>query len=524
MSLTIDSDVIETDKVKAFENSDGTVVLEDKVNANQLKLNDDVTLADVASHLIDSDNPHTTTLEQARSEDNQLSGAVDAGGNDLTDVGALSVEDLNNDIQLREKVTGGSGTKDNPYTVDESVIDGRSGLVRVGEGYFETDGFSTDPSLDYSNDEGVYFLGHGPHVSALEHVDGTSPVIKINSDSGGNFSGAYRLQVFGAGDGVGDANLIEDLGDTIDSIWSYLYVRYGGGDAIRLGSSASGSRIQNCWLETCSGYGLNMQGGDRAKVSNCHIVGNDAGQVYADVSKSNFSNLTLDGGGHGIELPAGASRNTISNVYVENVVDNAIQVDGDTNVISNIRNSGADISFRVDGSDNQLTKLVSTAPRKWGVFVNGARNFASNIFVDGGRSDLASIRLNSSGNRLSDVYIYDSDDLGGYGLYISDTNQNHIDGLYYSPGIGKTLQIDANSRLNVIDNLYGLTWGDITDNGNRTLINRWGTNDGDPSAGSGQWAGEVEYAGAMGATIWDTSTSPWTPYEAQPDGASWVAV
>lgn len=93
MPLNIDSDVIETDKIKAFEDSNGTVILEDKVNDNQLKLNDDVTMADVASHLVASDNPHTTTLEQARSEDNQLSGAVNADGNDVTSVGALGAEE-----------------------------------------------------------------------------------------------------------------------------------------------------------------------------------------------------------------------------------------------------------------------------------------------------------------------------------------------------------------------------------------------------------------------------------------------
>jgi len=46
----------------------------------------------VTSHLVATDNPHTTTLEQARSEDNQLSGPVDADGNDLTNVGAVGTE------------------------------------------------------------------------------------------------------------------------------------------------------------------------------------------------------------------------------------------------------------------------------------------------------------------------------------------------------------------------------------------------------------------------------------------------
>ena len=94
MPLNIDSDVIETDKIKAYEDSTGTVVLEDKVNNTQVKLNDDVTMADVASHLVADTNPHATTLEQARAEDNQLSGAVDAGGNDVTNVGALGTDRL----------------------------------------------------------------------------------------------------------------------------------------------------------------------------------------------------------------------------------------------------------------------------------------------------------------------------------------------------------------------------------------------------------------------------------------------
>jgi hypothetical protein len=93
---TLDEQLFETDNIKAYEDSAGTVILEDTVNGNQLELDDDVTMGDVASHLVADTNPHTTTLEQARSEDNQLSGPVDAGGNDLTNVGTADAEVLNN--------------------------------------------------------------------------------------------------------------------------------------------------------------------------------------------------------------------------------------------------------------------------------------------------------------------------------------------------------------------------------------------------------------------------------------------
>lgn len=75
----------------------------------------------------------------------------------------------------------------------------------------------------------------------------------------------------------------------------------------------------------------------------------------------------------------------------------------------------------------------------------------------------------------------------------------------------------------VVDGLRGVPYDRVTDDGNRTLINRWGTNDGDPNL-TGEWNGHADYAGAMNATIWDTMTTPWTAYRAQPDGRNWVAL
>jgi hypothetical protein len=89
---TIDEQLFETDKIKVYEDSNGTVVLEDTVNGNQIELDDDVTMADVASHLAAGDNPHTTTLEQARAEDNQLSGPVSVG-DDIATTGGTTVWD-----------------------------------------------------------------------------------------------------------------------------------------------------------------------------------------------------------------------------------------------------------------------------------------------------------------------------------------------------------------------------------------------------------------------------------------------
>jgi len=105
MTISFEDETVETDDFKLFEDNNGTVILEDKTNGNQLELDDDVTMADVASHLVAGDNPHLTTLEQARAEDNQLSGSVDADGNDVTNVGALGAGEVQ--IGGGDAVTGG---------------------------------------------------------------------------------------------------------------------------------------------------------------------------------------------------------------------------------------------------------------------------------------------------------------------------------------------------------------------------------------------------------------------------------
>ena len=74
----------------------------------------------------------------------------------------------------------------------------------------------------------------------------------------------------------------------------------------------------------------------------------------------------------------------------------------------------------------------------------------------------------------------------------------------------------------VVDGLRGVPYDRVTDDGNRTLINRWGTNDGDPNL-TGEWNGHADYAGRMGATFRDTSGVSWAPYVVSSAG-DWVEV
>lgn len=74
---------------------------------------------------------------------------------------------------------------------------------------------------------------------------------------------------------------------------------------------------------------------------------------------------------------------------------------------------------------------------------------------------------------------------------------------------------------NVFRDIEGISIAETAD-GARTLVNGKGTNNGDPSA-EGDWNGHADYAHKQDATVWNTSTSPSTPYKADENG-NWVAV
>lgn len=49
--------------------------------------------SDLSDHVDDTGNPHETTLEQARSEDNTLSGNINFSGNDASNVGSIDADE-----------------------------------------------------------------------------------------------------------------------------------------------------------------------------------------------------------------------------------------------------------------------------------------------------------------------------------------------------------------------------------------------------------------------------------------------
>lgn len=82
-----------------------------------------VDAAELALHTGDTSNPHTVTLEQARTAGNTLSGSIDMGGNAINNVGAGS---LGTDAAQRQWVTDQINSKVSGLDWQDSVLERRA--------------------------------------------------------------------------------------------------------------------------------------------------------------------------------------------------------------------------------------------------------------------------------------------------------------------------------------------------------------------------------------------------------------
>lgn len=469
---------------------------------------------------------------------NPATAHVDFDNYDAQNVGELDsqsvrTEQLNNIPWMRNLVTGGSGTRNDSYLVDEAVTDGYNGKIEFGKGWFETSGLVTDDSFDWS-DSATTFAGDGIRTTTLYHEDGTSPTIDIQS-GGGNFGGVTDMTVYGAdaaidepspdssNSDIGTAPIVRSDGP-IDSQFRNVIIRYGGGDCLVIEGSASGTRVQNTWLENVEGWGLRLEGGNRPRVINTHAVGNAAGQLYTAADDTHFVACSTSAGtssGPGIELDSD-SNNIVS--YVSGTLGSSAILINEGTSDNHILGAISDSAQTLIENRGEATKIafagVTNTTRQAINQLQGTLHAAHITIHDWCRSSGAyeAIRLNSDGNSLHNINVHKSDTQSGEDVLIINGSNNYINGLHLGESIEDTDLIDIQSGSdNVIENLTGFNWTQIADSGTRTLINGYGTNSGDPRT-EGEWNGSASYAGKIGATVWDTTTSPWTAYEATPEG------
>lgn len=424
---------------------------------------------------------------------------------------------------------GGSGTPNDPWVLNDDVL-AEPGRVMLDAGSFTTpsSGLSTASDIDYER-WSVWLQGAGVRTTALQKAPGSDQhMLSFTSDQKGNFGGASGMGLFGSyPDGSETAgHLLHANGNIFDLLFSNLIVRYGWRDGIRIEPSASGTRIRNCWIENNGGWAVNLGGGTRAKLSNLHVISSRQGGINFRTSTSQLSNTSFYNCGPSLRLDSTDS--AVANCYVT-IPDGGIAIDElascRSNTFTNVSTFETSIAVRAAGNESSYSNMnlrwtTGPAMRIPGddVTVTGL----DVVNVGSAQGGLPAVDITGNGVRVTGMSVaqkaspfkgnYRLARIAGDGVVLSDVN---------AKGGPWGVTIDAATEA-VLDNVRGLDRSKVRDRGTRTLINGDGTNAGDPRSG-GEWNGHGGYAHSMGATVWDVTTTPWTPYRADGDG-NWLAV
>lgn len=416
---------------------------------------------------------------------------------------SVEAEAINAVSQARARSDSGAGTEDDPFVVSEDLLQATESTVAFGPGWFETGGLATAADAAFE-ETSVYLEGEGVRTTTLRHAEDapSTPTVHFRG-SGGNFGGVRDMTVYGAGEGeagAGSAHIVQSDGEIIDHQFENVIFRYGGGDVLHLESSASGTRVQNAWLENAPGWALYLGGGSRPKVNGVHTAGTGGG-IRMEGTGGNFSDLTLTylRGETGVSTTS--SRNNFSNVIVRLQVDRGFEIRGANTTVSNV--------------------LVEESNRE-ALYVAGTSAISNVVAKDCGADGASVLRVLADGTTVSNLWATRTDTEYSERLLDVDANRCRIDGVGGDESADWEVRIRPGATENVVDGLRGVPYDRVSDDGTRTLVNRWGTNDGDPNL-TGEWRDHAEYAGRMGATIWDTSGFEWTPYVVSPAG-DWIEI
>lgn len=424
-------------------------------------------------------------------------------------------------------VDGGNGSPGDPWVLQDDVLD-EPGVVVLDAGSFTTDedGLATSMDVDYER-WSVWLRGAGVRTTELRKRSGSSQnLLSFVNDDTGNFGGVRDMALYGSYPNGEEStgHLLHSNGAIIDLMLSNLIVRYGWRDGIRIETSSSGTRIHNCWVENNGGWAINLGGGTRAKLSNLHVVTSENGGINFNPDVSQLSNASFYNCAPSLRVDSEDSE--VANCYFT-LPDGGIAVD---EVDSSRSNSFANLSVfethvgvraAAPGSDYANVNLRWSTGEAMRISGDGVTVTGLNV-VDAGsaRGGLPALDVSGDDVRITGATFAQENDpftnthrlarISGDGVVVSDV---------VARGGPWGLVVDGATET-VLDNVRGLSREKVSDGGTRTLINGTGTNDGDPRS-AGEWNDHGDYAHVMGATVWDVSTSPWTPYRADGEG-TWL--
>ncbi len=241
---------------------------------------------------------------------------------------------------------------------------------------------------------------------------------------------------------------------------------------------------------------LSLADGANDNVINVNIPPNESGNFGKIAKMAVYGNRANNTAGNGIQWSGRVIDPILDQIIVRYCTDTAIRGAGS---VSGLRLS----NFWAENSEKGVYLNGGSRQKVWCGHVIG--NDDNGFTTEGDRGNYSSLTIYDNGN---------------FGLVLAGANRNLFTNVLVTDNENDDIYIGENCTDNVISG-RGFTWSTVRDQGTRTVLNGWGTNTGDPNA-TGEWHGCAEYAGSLGATIWDTTTSPWTPYTSTPNG-EWVA-
>jgi archaellum component FlaG (FlaF/FlaG flagellin family) len=423
--------------------------------------------------------------------------------------------------------TSGSGTVDDPWILDDSAMQ-TPGVLWMDEGEFRSDGLTTSSDIDYE-ETNIWLRGAGTRATSLTKGSEDGHLVAFDDDGeSGNFGGVTDMAVYGEypEDGTrSEGHLVYSNGDVFDLTLENLIVRYGWEDAIHIAPSASGTRLHNLWAENSGGWAVWVDGGTRAKASDLHIVNCKDGGLHFEVSSSHVEGVSVYLCWPGMEF---ACRYTeVSDGYIVKTLEGVALHDADAsreNKFTNFSIVNSKTAVQAAGTDSMFTNfgVRDTREQAFRVSADGVQINGLDV-INFGKAGTAALRLAGDNAYVANVTLDQRDD--GYDsttIARIEGDRTVLNGVVGHGNREWSIEVANGATETVLANVAGVARSAVTDRGTRTLFNGEGTNGGDPAAG-GEWNGHGDYAHDMGAVVWDTSTSPWTPYRADGDG-NWLSL
>ncbi|WP_101297117.1 right-handed parallel beta-helix repeat-containing protein [Halegenticoccus soli] len=425
--------------------------------------------------------------------------------------------------------TAGRGTADDPWVVDDAIVNA-PGLVFLDEGEFVSEGLRTTADIDYE-ETSIWLTGVGTRTTSLtKDPSSDRHLIEFDNDGdSGNFGGVRNMGVYGEfpHDGTrSKGHLIYSSGDIFDLTFENLIVRYGWEDGVHIAPSASGTRMHNCWVENNGGWAVWIDGGTRAKLSDLHIINSKDGGLHFEPSQSHVTGLSVFHCWPGVEIDCSGTEVSdcwIGRSYITEEGEGGVALHelsgAGNNRFANLAVVEADVGILAEGRNSQYAN----------VGVRDTQQQAVRVASDG--VSVTGLRITDFGKRGQNVPALDvqADDCQVNTLAVAQRSKEYAGEVVARvEGRGNVLsnvkaegnrpwRIRVSGKENVLQNVHGVARSNVVDDGVRTIVNGEGTNRGNPNS-TGEWAGHGDYARDTGATVWDTTTAPWTPYKADGQG------